>query len=423
MRNLRELREFLRGCTFFAGLPSRPALRIFSPTPLPFPWIRNSKGKSDDIKVIKKHLENLLECKSESEFEFLFSEYKNLWSKDFLTYFEDNVLLDLKTRPCRNVTNKFAAFKDKIPTNNISESLHKMIKSQNDWKELPVDALILSLFHFQMNFIIEFNRATKGLGNFNIKKAFSNLVKLIAVPENAYLPLDKIINKIKLHLPFNSDKPENYRMSQKHLAALAVEKGFIAINSQTKSCTVRHPFFDNVHTVTFKDGKINNCSCSSSGLCFHKIAIIKSFDCEISDNNTYNLSILRRKGRGKETKLGRKFARKKDLDITVNPAPDSIAASFINTDTEYSDFEYIESTPKTRHVSINESSSEINPPPLSTITELETSIISNIPNLFPVNLEISANLDDIILSKIDPKFETLAPGKWISNFVFLTTFF
>jgi hypothetical protein len=44
-----------------------------------------------------------------------------------------------------------------------------------------------------MNFNIEFNRATKGLGNFNIKKAFSNLVKLIAVPENAYLPLDKII--------------------------------------------------------------------------------------------------------------------------------------------------------------------------------------------------------------------------------------
>jgi transposase-like protein len=95
-------------------------------------WIRNSKGKSDDIKVLKKHLENLLECKSESEFEILFSEYKNLWSKDFLTYFEDNVLLDLKTRSCRIFTNKFAAFKDKIPTNNISESLNKMIKSQND---------------------------------------------------------------------------------------------------------------------------------------------------------------------------------------------------------------------------------------------------------------------------------------------------
>jgi hypothetical protein len=242
---------------------------------------------------------------------------------------------------------------------------------------------------------------TKGLGNFNIKKAFYNSVKLIAVPENAYLPLDKIINNIKLYLSVNSDKPENYRMSQKHLAALAVEKGFIAINSQTKSCTIRHPFFDNVHTVTFKDGKINNCSCSSSGLCFHKIAIIKSFDCEISDNNTYNLSILRPKGRGKETKSGRKFARKKDLDITVNPAPDSIAASFINTDTEYSDFEYIESTPKrpakrpkTRRVSFNESSPEINPPTLSTITELETSIISNMPNLFPVYLEISANFDD-----------------------------
>jgi hypothetical protein len=127
-----------------------------------------------------------------------------------------------------------------------------MIKSQNDWKELPVDALILSLFHFQMNFIIEFNRATKGLGNFNIKKAFCNSVKLIAVPENAYLPLDKIINKIKLYLPVYFDKPENYRMSQKHLAALAVEKDFIAINSQTKSCTIRHPFFHNVQLKTLK---------------------------------------------------------------------------------------------------------------------------------------------------------------------------
>ncbi len=56
------------------------------------------------------------------------------------------------------------------------------------------------------------------------------------------------------------------------------------------------------------------------------------------------------------------------------------------------------------------------PPILSTIMELETSIISNIPNLFPVYLEISENYD-IILSKVDPKFKTLAPGKWISNFV------
>jgi hypothetical protein len=45
-------------------------------------------------------------------------------------------------------------------------------------------------------------------------------------------------------------------------------------------------------------------------------------------------------------------------------------------------------------VSFNESSPEINPPTLSTITELETSIISNMPNLFPVYLEISANFDD-----------------------------
>jgi Ulp1 family protease len=34
-----------------------------------------------------------------------------------------------------------------------------------------------------------------------------------------------------------------------------------------------------------------------------------------------------------------------------------------------------------------------------------------------IYLEISANFDDINLSKIDPKFKTLAPRKWISNFV------
>jgi transposase-like protein len=48
-------------------------------------WIKNSKGKPDDLKVFKRHLENLLESKSESDFEFLFSDYRNLWSKDFRT--------------------------------------------------------------------------------------------------------------------------------------------------------------------------------------------------------------------------------------------------------------------------------------------------------------------------------------------------
>jgi len=58
----------------------------------------------------------------------------------------------------------------------------------------------------------------------------------------------------------------------------------------------------------------------------------------------------------------------------------------------------------------------MNSPTLSTITKIETSTISHIPHLFPVNLEI-ANFDHITLSNIDPKFRTLAPGAWISNFI------
>lgn len=47
----------------------------------------------------------------------------------------------------------------------------------------------------------------------------------------------------------------------------------------------------------------------------------------LDSKRTYSLSMMRKRGRGKETKSGRKKPRTKDFDYTVNPAPDSIISN------------------------------------------------------------------------------------------------
>jgi len=82
------------------------------------------------------------------------------WSQPFLKYFEKNIEYGLKNRCVYFKTNRFAAFLNKTPINNISESLNKMVKQWNDWKKLPLDTLNLSLYKMQIFYKKEFIATT-----------------------------------------------------------------------------------------------------------------------------------------------------------------------------------------------------------------------------------------------------------------------
>jgi hypothetical protein len=58
-------------------------------------------------------------------------------------------------------------------TNNISESMNTVIKRLNEWKETPVDAMVLFLYYLQIYYKTEILRGRCGIGEFKLKPSIA----------------------------------------------------------------------------------------------------------------------------------------------------------------------------------------------------------------------------------------------------------
>lgn len=95
-------------------------------------WVKGHGGKRDDVQVLKDHVEQLIDSTSPGEFEARYHAFAQGWSEDFLCYFDQHLKSDIFENTAAFYKKLFVAFKDKTPTNNISESMNKMIKNQNE---------------------------------------------------------------------------------------------------------------------------------------------------------------------------------------------------------------------------------------------------------------------------------------------------
>ena len=62
-------------------------------------------------------------------------------------------------------------------TTNQSEGFNTVLKYLQHWKEAPVDAIVLSLYHLQSFYYNEINRGFSGLGNFSLKDRYAALTR------------------------------------------------------------------------------------------------------------------------------------------------------------------------------------------------------------------------------------------------------
>lgn len=60
-------------------------------------------------------------------------------------------------------------------TNNQSEGFNTVLKHLQHWKEAPIDATVLSLYHLQSFYYNEIQRGFSGLGNFSLNDRYSAL--------------------------------------------------------------------------------------------------------------------------------------------------------------------------------------------------------------------------------------------------------
>ena len=291
-------------------------------------------------------MERLISCENKEDFWKTYEVLSSTWSELFKSYFDDQLKCDLLNHACRFVTMRFSAFEHKVVTNNISESMNNIIKSVIEYKELPIDAMILALKQLHDWYAYEFERGKANFGEFRLKSTFSNLHKHrteIDLPQ--ITSKDKILQDLlsnDVYVLKGVEKGPQYRLTQTSIARQCVKKGLIGFNSATSSFSVASPFNEHVHSVKVFPMP-SKCSCTSTGNCYHILTVhmsLKLEESQIQDSRHYSLSLMKRKHRGKERKSGRKRPRPHDYDYQVKPAPDA--------ESPRSRAELVTSTPKSK---------------------------------------------------------------------------
>lgn len=278
---------------------------------------------------MKDHIERPLDCETKEIFLDTYEDLRKTWTQGFLSYFDNILKDDMIHHACKFVTSVFPAFAGDITaTNNISESFNRILKEEANWKEWPVDTMVLLLYYVQTFYSYEFQRGQQGLGNWHLKEKFKDRINLVQYSDlPRFKSLKDIVGAIKHEHAISKgvEKGVSSRMTQKALAKMCVENGHIGFSCQTSSFTVLSVDGKKVEAVRLFPQPAS-CSCPSTGLCYHIMAVKMAVGLEDGNEQrrSYSLSVMRRRKRGKETKSGRKKARKHDYDYTVNPAPDSL---------------------------------------------------------------------------------------------------
>lgn len=133
-----------------------------------------------------------------------------------------------------------------------------MVKQWNDWKELPLDALVLSLYKMQIYYVKEFNRCYRNMGDYQIKEKYQNKVNELNIPTSSITDdITEIVKNNKLNRiePKSIiEKESTYRMTQISMANYIFENNLIDFSPHLQVYIVRNVFSSETHVVS-KIGK------------------------------------------------------------------------------------------------------------------------------------------------------------------------
>lgn len=84
-------------------------------------------------------------------------------------------------------------------TTNQSESFNAVLKRLHSWREVPLDAIVLSLYHLQAFYLNEIQRGFAGIGSFTLvpelMKAQRSVDEILLIP--TFQP-EEIVERIQL---------------------------------------------------------------------------------------------------------------------------------------------------------------------------------------------------------------------------------
>ena len=308
-------------------------------------WLRKHWAKSDDLAVYRSDLKELLHLSSKEEYEKRLSSMSEKWSAPFFDYFNNNIHPDIESL-ARWAIEPYGVY---CPfsgiTNNQAEGINFVLKQLQEWKEAPVDCMVLALHYLQGYYISEIARGQQNLGNYHLRSEFSNLLAMpLFLPNSTIYSPEEIVLRIKENMLCQPDSISQHadypngtdvsseasimnlnsqHLSQKERAKHVIEDSKISFDCKLHTFTIMGSTCPHVVTLHPKE----TCSCPSTTECYHilaaKMAIGKQEDLK---RGTLNLTQLRRNSRPKHSKTsGRKRPRPGDCDVT--PAPDAMKQS------------------------------------------------------------------------------------------------
>lgn len=212
------------------------------------------------------------------------------------------------------------------------------------WKEAPIDAMLLSMYYLQGFFKFEVLRGKCGLGEFKLKPIHSNCHidrELIQFPNEIITP-NEIIERVKGNMEktsLNLNEPGKHIQqniqehtevvdssnAQRSLAISAIRDNKVHLSTAAQSFVVEGTRGDKYAvTLHLKE----SCQCEALGTCWHIIAANLSIGIDdSSEKRVYNLTQLRRNQRKKPNKkAGKKQPRPCDEETIINAAPPLKAA-------------------------------------------------------------------------------------------------
>ena len=292
-------------------------------------WLRNHGAPSQDVEVYVGNLRKLFHKPSESEYQVELDEVSKKWSAPFGEYYKKNI------HPQIMFIGRWALEKVGLYnpysgiTSNQSEGLNHVLKTLNDWREMSVDCLMLSLYYLQEYYLSEISRGQNELGIYHVHSRFKGSFASVPMSQVRFYPPEEIVSRIKgeldelteshkkcINLEENEELPSSF--SKESRARKLIEDGKLVHNAHLKVFTVAGSTGHYVTTLHPKE----SCTCPAKKDCYHIIAAKLSIGMNVESKKPayVNLTQLRRNSRSKkEKKSGRKRPREGDYEVLAAP--------------------------------------------------------------------------------------------------------
>ena len=229
-------------------------------------------------------MKDLFHKPSRDAYEAELNQRKATWSNLITQYYMKNIHSEVYTSIDRWILEEegvYSPFSGMVT--NQSESFNMVLKSLQEWKEVPVDCIVLSFYHLQAFFMNEITRGLANQGNYQLHTQFLPMMEETEISQTTFLcvsPRD-IVSRIREKDASIITSAEDFRISgqqevksgdylKPHSSLTQIERARIILESGNISFDSKLHLFnvigsgDRPYVVRLFPSEM--CSCPSSGM-------------------------------------------------------------------------------------------------------------------------------------------------------------